>query len=112
MSGWLELLITIICVLPLHEFGHYVAARRNGWKNIRLTLCKWHSIPVAVAISSKQNIEIENAKQLKEFLLKVKPDYYSISNYTFDGFKPVSKEFKEELKEIFKSIPFKVIYMF
>ncbi|MEE9377731.1 MAG: hypothetical protein V3V33_06810 [Candidatus Lokiarchaeia archaeon] len=58
------------------------------------------------------NDNIKNVEKLKEFLLKVMPDHYSVSNYTLDGFEPVSKEFKEELKEILKNLPFNVIYMF
>lgn len=58
------------------------------------------------------NDTIENVKDLKEFLLKLMPDYYSISNYTLDGFKPVSNEFKKRLKDILEDLPFKVIFMF
>lgn len=50
--------------------------------------------------------------KLKRFLLKVMPDYYSVSNYTLDGFEPVSREFKEELKEKLDELPFNVMYMF
>lgn len=58
------------------------------------------------------NDNLKNVEKLKEFLLKVLPDYYSVSNYTLDGFKPVSKRFKEEIKEILDELPFNVIYMF
>jgi len=58
------------------------------------------------------NDNLKTVEKLKEFLLKVIPDYYSVSNYTLDGFKPVSKRFKEEIKEILDELPFKVIYMF
>ena len=58
------------------------------------------------------NDNIKNIEDLRKFLLEVMPDYYSISNYTLDGFKPVSDEFKKLLEEILKDIPFKVIYMF
>ncbi|MFX1321331.1 MAG: hypothetical protein ACFFAQ_06780 [Promethearchaeota archaeon] len=58
------------------------------------------------------NDNIKNIEDLREFLLEVMPDYYSISNYTLDGFKPVSDKFKKLLEEILKDIPFKVIYMF
>jgi wyosine [tRNA(Phe)-imidazoG37] synthetase (radical SAM superfamily) len=57
------------------------------------------------------NDTIENVKNLKDFLLKVIPDYYSISNYTLDGFNPVSIEFKKDLKDMLKDVPFKVIFM-
>ena len=58
------------------------------------------------------NDTAKNVKNLKEFLLEVMPDHFSVSNYTLDGFEPVSKEFKEELKEILKNVPFKIIFMF
>ncbi|GAJ18466.1 unnamed protein product, partial [marine sediment metagenome] len=58
------------------------------------------------------NDNIKNVEKLKKFLLEVMPDHYSVSNYTLDGFKPVSKEFKENLKEKLEKLPFKVIYMF
>jgi hypothetical protein len=45
-------------------------------------------------------------------LLEIIPDHFSVSNYTLDGFEPISKEFKEEVKQVFKDVPFKVIYMF
>jgi hypothetical protein len=51
-------------------------------------------------------------EKLKDFLLTVKPDHYSVSNYTLDGFEPVSDEFKQDLKENLANLPFKVIYMF
>lgn len=58
------------------------------------------------------NDSIKNVKKLKEFLLDVMPDHYSVSNYTLDGFEPVSNEFKEKLKEILEDLPFKVIFTF
>ncbi|MFX0040651.1 MAG: hypothetical protein ACFFCY_12090 [Promethearchaeota archaeon] len=58
------------------------------------------------------NDDIETVRKLKDFLLKVMPDYYSVSNYTLDGFKPISKRFKEEIKEVFDQLPFNVMYMF
>ena len=58
------------------------------------------------------NDTITNVKNLKDFLLQVEPDHVSVSNYTLDGFKPVSKEFQEEIKKILNDVPFKVIFMF
>ncbi|MFX0004520.1 MAG: hypothetical protein ACFE9C_07215 [Candidatus Hodarchaeota archaeon] len=58
------------------------------------------------------NDNVKDVEKLKEFLLKVIPDYYSVSNYTLDGFKPVTKRFKEEIKEVLDKLPFDVIYMF
>lgn len=58
------------------------------------------------------NDTMKNVKNLKGFLLDVMPDHFSVSNYTLDGFEPISMEFKEELKEILKEVPFKVIFMF
>ena len=57
------------------------------------------------------NDNIETIENLKEFLIEVKPDHYSVSNYTLDGFKPVSDEFKKVIKEILNDVPFKVINM-
>ena len=51
-------------------------------------------------------------EDLKNYLLEVKPDHFSVSNYTLDGFKPCTDEFKESIKEMLKDVPFKVIYMF
>ena len=58
------------------------------------------------------NDQLENVENLKIFLLKVMPDHYSVSNYTLNGFKPVSGEFKKLLKENLRYLPFKVIYSF
>ncbi len=58
------------------------------------------------------NDTVENVEKLKKFLLNVKPDHYSVSNYTLDGFEPVSEVFKEDLKERLDDLPFKIIYMF
>jgi len=56
---------------------------------------------------NKQTVE-----DLKNYLLELKPDHFSVSNYTLDGFKPCTDEFKELIKELLKDVPFKVIYMF
>ncbi|MFX1380476.1 MAG: hypothetical protein ACFFA4_15430 [Promethearchaeota archaeon] len=58
------------------------------------------------------NDTIRNVEKLKEFLLDVIPDHYSVSNYTLDGFEPISEEFKEVLRDKLNDLPFKVIYMF
>ncbi len=58
------------------------------------------------------NDNVKNVEALKDYLLKVMPDYYSVSNYTLDGFKPVTKRFKEEIKEVLEKLPFNVMYMF
>ncbi len=58
------------------------------------------------------NDNVKNVKRLKEFLLNVMPDHYSVSNYTLNGFEPVSTDFKKGVKEILEDLPFKVIYMF
>ncbi|MFX1314357.1 MAG: hypothetical protein ACFE9T_00705 [Promethearchaeota archaeon] len=57
------------------------------------------------------NDNMETIENLKEFLLEIKPDHYSVSNYTLEGFKPVSDKFKEIIKDKLKDLPFKVIYM-
>ncbi|MHA2130824.1 MAG: hypothetical protein ACW99L_12710 [Promethearchaeota archaeon] len=58
------------------------------------------------------NDTLENVENIKQFLLKVMPDHYSVSNYTLNVFKPVSEEFKKLLEEKIKFLPFKVIYSF
>lgn len=58
------------------------------------------------------NDTLTNIKNLKDFLLQVEPDHVSVSTYTLDGFKPVSKEFQEQTKMILKDVPFKVIFMY
>ena len=58
------------------------------------------------------NDNISNVEKLKDLLLKVMPDYYSVSNYTLDGFEPVSKDFQDDLKKRLEKLPFNVIYMF
>jgi wyosine [tRNA(Phe)-imidazoG37] synthetase (radical SAM superfamily) len=58
------------------------------------------------------NDNMKNVENLKLFLLKVNPDHYSVSNYTLNGFKPMSDEFKKKVEETLKYLPFNVIYMF
>lgn len=58
------------------------------------------------------NDNMKNVEDLKDFILKIMPDHYSVSNYTLNGFKPVSRGFKKELKMALKYLPFKVNYMF
>jgi adenine C2-methylase RlmN of 23S rRNA A2503 and tRNA A37 len=58
------------------------------------------------------NDNVRTVQKLKDFLLTVKPDHFSVSNYTLDGFEPVSEDFKEDLKKRLDDLPFKVIYMF
>ncbi|MHA2037488.1 MAG: hypothetical protein ACW972_13045 [Promethearchaeota archaeon] len=58
------------------------------------------------------NDNMKNVEDLKIFLLKINPDYYSVSNYTLNGFKPVTDEFKKELEMTLRYLPFKVNYMF
>ncbi|MFW9941847.1 MAG: hypothetical protein ACFFFT_12465 [Candidatus Thorarchaeota archaeon] len=58
------------------------------------------------------NDNIGNVEDLKNFLLKVMPDHYSVSDYTLNGFKPVSDKFKKKLKETLRDLPFEVIYTF
>jgi len=58
------------------------------------------------------NDNLKTVDNLKNYLLEVMPDHYSVSNYTLDGFEPVSDEFKKEVENILRDLPFKVIYMF
>jgi hypothetical protein len=58
------------------------------------------------------NDTLKVVKNIKGFLLEVKHDHFSVSNYTLDGFKSVSQKFKEDLKAELEDVPFKVIFMF
>jgi wyosine [tRNA(Phe)-imidazoG37] synthetase (radical SAM superfamily) len=58
------------------------------------------------------NDNMKNVEDLKIFLLKVLPDHYSVSNYTLNGFRPVSDDFKKELEKALRYLPFKVNYTF
>ncbi|NVM36627.1 MAG: hypothetical protein HWN81_13610 [Candidatus Lokiarchaeota archaeon] len=58
------------------------------------------------------NDNMKTIEQLKSFLLEIMPDHFSVSNYILDNFEPISEEFKKKIKEIFRYLPFKVIYMF
>lgn len=58
------------------------------------------------------NDNLKNIELLKTFLLEIMPDHFSVSNYTLDGFEPISNEFKKKVKDTFRYLPFKVIYMF
>lgn len=58
------------------------------------------------------NDNMENVEDLKIFLLKVRPDYYSVSNYTLNGYRSVSNDFKRELESNLRYLPFKVNYTF
>lgn len=43
-------LALLFCMLPLHEFGHYLAGKRLGLKDMRLTLLKYRRVPYGVAV--------------------------------------------------------------
>ena len=75
-------------------------------------LFKGHSLGIYTLLLKGINDNPRNIQNLKHFLLDVKPDHYSISNYTFNGFEPISDEFKTYLKEVLKDLPFEVIYVF
>ncbi len=58
------------------------------------------------------NDTLENIEKLKMFLLETLPDHFSVSNYTLDGYEPVSESFMNKVKDSFRYVPFKVIYTF
>ncbi len=58
------------------------------------------------------NDNMKTVEKMKDFLLKAMPDHYSVSNYTLDGYKIVSDEFKKKIEETLRYVPFKVMYMF
>jgi len=51
--------LTIIMV-PLHELGHWIAAKKNGWKNLGLKIEKWHGFPYTIAVHADGNLKIES----------------------------------------------------
>lgn len=48
MNIILGMLIWLFCALPLHELGHYLAAKRLGLNNIHFSVQKWRNIPYAI----------------------------------------------------------------
>jgi len=58
------------------------------------------------------NDNLEDAIALKNYLLEVSPDHFSINIFTGKGFEPVSDEFKMRVKEILNNLPFEVSFTF
>ena len=43
------MLVWLFCAIPLHELGHYFAAKRLALNNIHFSILKWRNIPYAIA---------------------------------------------------------------
>ncbi len=82
----------------------------DGIKEFRRNF--YGNLGIYVLLIRGVNDNIITLEQLKKYLLELMPDHCSISNYTLNGFKPISDEFKETVKESLKDLPFKVIYTF
>ncbi|TFF84186.1 MAG: hypothetical protein EU552_01370 [Promethearchaeota archaeon] len=54
----------------------------------------------------------EDIVNLKNFLLHVKPDHFSVNIFTGNGFEPISDEFKLQVKEILQDMPIEVSFTF
>ena len=54
----------------------------------------------------------EDIVDLKDFLLNVKPDHFSVNIFTGNGFEPISDEFKYQIKEILQNMPIEVSFTF
>ncbi|MFX1494039.1 MAG: hypothetical protein ACFFBZ_07135 [Promethearchaeota archaeon] len=58
------------------------------------------------------NDNLEDVIALKNYLLEVNPDHFSVNVFTGKGFGPVSNGFKKRVKEILKNLPFEVSFTF
>lgn len=58
------------------------------------------------------NDNLEDVVELKNFLLDIKPDHFSVNIFTGGDFEPVSDKFKEKVKDILSNLPFKVSFTF
>jgi len=58
------------------------------------------------------NDNLEDVIALKNYLLEVNPDHFSVNIFTGKGFEPVSDEFKTRVKEILNTLPIEVSFTF
>ncbi|MBY9004480.1 MAG: hypothetical protein KGD73_10945, partial [Candidatus Lokiarchaeota archaeon] len=58
------------------------------------------------------NDTVENVRDLKDFLIEIQPNSFSIGEYLEGGFESISKEFKEYIKESFQDAPFDISFKF
>jgi wyosine [tRNA(Phe)-imidazoG37] synthetase (radical SAM superfamily) len=58
------------------------------------------------------NDTVENVTELKDFIIEIRPHSFSIGEYTEGGFGPISREFKNYIKESFNDMPFEISFNF
>lgn len=58
------------------------------------------------------NDTIENARELKDFMLEIQPKSFSMGEYLEGGFESISQDFKTYIKESFKAVPFDISFKF
>ena len=57
------------------------------------------------------NANEKNLEGLKALLMEINPDFYMIQEFNNEKFKPMTKEFKTKIKEIFSGLPFEVRFL-
>lgn len=60
----IPLLAWLLCCVVLHELGHYIAAKKVGFKNIKLVLVKWKGIPIKIAVTGEFNLESKTDSEI------------------------------------------------
>ena len=58
------------------------------------------------------NDTIENVKDLKDFMIDIHPNSFSIGEYVEGGFEPISPEFKRYIKDSLQDAPFDISFKF
>ncbi|MHA1669297.1 MAG: hypothetical protein ACTSV5_01835 [Promethearchaeota archaeon] len=58
------------------------------------------------------NDTFENVRELKEFMIEIRPDSFSIGEYIEGRFESISQEFKYYIKKSFQDVPFDISYKF
>ena len=60
----IPLLAWLLCCVVFHELGHYIAAKKVGFKNIKLILVKWKGIPIKIGITGEANLELKTDSEI------------------------------------------------
>jgi hypothetical protein len=66
-----QIICWIIICLPLHELGHYAAAKLNNWRNIQVKIQKWRGIPLGFAVYAETSIDVNSAYDFFDVYYKV-----------------------------------------
>ena len=109
--------INLNSVIPSHFYqscicpkGSFIEEILKGIQTFKNEYKGYFSIYTMVLKGINDNKEdIEN---LKNYLLKVKPDHFSVNIFTGNGFEPISEEFKLQIKEILQEIPLNISFTF